>query len=105
MGAPGLWRALALSCSNHEIAWVPAHGKHADWTPREAPAQAAQWRELNARADAQAQEVCQQAIDNLRPWVQGFESAVAWSIAALTRQKEALRLLHTHVLNQTEVSG
>ena len=91
--APGLWKALSLVCSTHEIAWVPSHDKLLDWTPSLAGHMAETWRLLNKRADAKAQEQAARSVHELLDWKFTFDAAVAWSASALDRQRSALRFL------------
>ena len=97
--APGLWKALALQCFLHIIAWVPSHGKNPDWEPDFDSHSALTWRSLNDLADVKAQEVAGRQLRVLRPWVETLQSAVDWTAIALDRQRTGLKHMHDLISN------
>ena len=95
--APGVWKAIVFHCQQHDIAWVPAHGRHASWTPCRPGHTADMWRALNRLADEKAQKLTDLCAQEIQQWKADFDAAAAWSKAALLRQFAALRGLRARM--------
>ena len=71
--APGIWKAILFHCQHHDIAWVPAHGKHASWTPCRPGHTADMWRLLNRFADERAQKLTDLCTQEIQHWKADFD--------------------------------
>ena len=95
VNCPEAWAHVASMLANlpgSEIHWVPAHGRHPEWSPPEGH-NAVEWRALNDTVDHAASAVSKRRWGQSLPERTAVDGAKLWAHHAMRLQLQQLQLL------------
>ena len=98
---PGFWHSVStLVIAGTSCVWIPSHGKQPLWKPPAGWLDALLCRQLNARADAAASEICGQFRPGIEAALVQLAEARRWSTgvfqAQLARSRRFWQVLLAH---------